>query len=188
MGFGKAFGIGIVVFIVMNLVWVIIIQLLAGAITIVSSLTNPGALIATLFGSVGLPPFLAFMELLPLMDIMMGGSVDMIGSIMGGLLYIVPGIVTAIICGRMAKKGGAFGAVLLIHILGGILLLVASMMLGATLSAGFIGTLYLSLGAYISGVTEIVAMLAMFFTVLGMIINGIFYGGIAAVSAKSEGY
>lgn len=194
MGFGKAFGIGLVVFIVLNLVWIIIMQLLAGAITIVDNLTNPGELIKTLFGAASLAPFLAFMDML--FYIVLGSQLgafgitplDMLPALIASLYYIVPAIITAIICGRMAKKGGAFGAMLLIMILSGILLIVASLMLGATVYTGIMGTIMIMMMSMGGGGAEMIPMIGMLFVMIGMIINGIFYGGIAAVSAKSEGY
>ena len=195
MGFGKAFGIGLVVFIVLNLVWVIIMQLLAGAITIVDNLTNPGSLITTLFGGASIAPFLAIMDVF--FYVVLGqvvGSIpgmtalDMLPALMMGLYYLVPAIITAIICGRMAKKGGAFGAMLLIMIISGILLIVAGIMLSATLYAGFLGTFFIMMMGSMPGGAEMAAMIGMLFVMISMIVNGIFYGGIAAVSAKSEGY
>ena len=201
MGFGKAFGIGLVVFIVMNLVWIIIQQLVGGTgLTVFSNFTDPGAIITTLFGAASIAPFLALIDMLfyVLMGEMLGAmgipAVAMLSALLMSLYYMVPAIITAIICGRMAQKGGAFGAMLLIMILSGILLIVATMMLGATLYTGIFGTIIIMMMSLGSGsmdpaaILQMSSMIGMLFVMLSMIVNGIFYGGIAAVSAKSEGY
>jgi len=172
MGFGKAFGLGLVIFIALNLVWAILIQLLGPAgLDIMGLFSDAGSIIGTLFGSVASPPTVGILG--PVVAVLSMGA-NLIGDLIGALYFLIPALLTAIIVGRMAGKGGAFGATFLIMAIGGILMLVANMILGASLTSN-VSLLY--------GTMNYDLMIVMV-----AIVNGLFYGGLAAVTAKSEGY
>jgi len=207
MGFGKAFGIGLVIFIALNFVWVLIMDLLAGGLTIFNNFTDIGAILGIFFGGVAFSPTLAIMELLltpaiissipsemlpyvlPILGI---DSVEMMSFLLRALYYIVPAMVTAIIIGRLATKVKAFFAMFLIMIISGVLLMIAVLMLNLEIYSGFLGLIFYMFtmmsgeGGGGGGGNGMLAMIGVLIILIGAVVNSIFYGGIAAVSAKKD--
>lgn len=178
MGFGKAFGIGLVVFIGINF-GLALIAFAIGTGNIMGFfdlLTDMGALSSILFTPVMFPPGDVW---LGLMSILMGDigwiSVSAIyaelvysgGSMIALIGFIVAPLLAALIAGKMAEgKGAAFGASLMIFIISAVIIMVLGMISGA---------MTLELGSILSLI--IIAALV-----------GIFYGCFALLTAGSEFY
>ncbi len=167
MGFGKAFGLGFLIYVALNFVFALVGALLANVIDLYFSgiTTDPMGFISSLFAPILVLPREAWLDsgILAVLgaapDAMLLALIVMIG-------LIVPPILAAIIAGRTGGgKGAAFGAWFLIAIISAAVPLVLGIIAGS-----------LSVD-----ITTIITY------VLSGVINGLFYGAIAALSA-SEGF
>ena len=179
MGFGKAFGIGLVVFIALNFVFMILAQVLGGDIgTFFSGLSNMSTLAIALFGSATIIPSFVWLGLVgTLLDSGLGSLYITLIGLGFGLSsdiavyillagFIVAPLVAAILTGKMAgSKGAAFGAWVLIAILCSLLVMVLGIVGGASI--------------------DINSIIVYVFS--GLIV-GIFYSGFAVLVSSEEFY
>lgn len=166
MGFGKAFGLSLIIYIALNFVFGMLIALLGTGIDLyfAALASAPMTFVASLFNPILYLPGEAWITN-GIMPLVLGTS-DLITTLMVLLAAIIPPLLAAIIAGRTGEgKGSAFGAWFLTAIICSVILLVLGMV---------DGSLTLDL-------TSILAL------ILPAVINGIFYGAFAAVSA-SEGF
>jgi hypothetical protein len=166
MGFGKAFAIGLIIFMALTFVFALIVAALNEAIgignffsTLVNPLSNLGG---ALFGSVALGPETTLMALMLALAM---GALDLTVTL-ALLSPLIVMLIAAIITGRLAEgKGAAFGAWLLICIIASVVLLVFAIIGGAAIS-----------------------VLGIIMALTPAIINGIFYGCFALLASGSEYY
>ncbi len=167
MGFGKAFGLGLLIYVALNFVFALIVALLLNQIDTYFGLitTDPMAFISGLFAPILILPGTAWLTL-GILAILAATPDAMIVALIVMIGLIVPPILAAIIAGRTGEgKGAAFGAWFLIAIICAVVPLILGI-IGGSLSV------------------EVVTILVY---ILSGVINGLFYGAIAALSA-SEGF
>lgn len=167
MGFGKAFGLGFLIYVALNFVFALIVALLAGTIDLYFSgiTTYPLVFISSLFAPILILPGDAWLTL-GILAVLSAPAAGMLLALIIMIGLIVPPILAAIIAGRTGGgKGAAFGAWFLIAIICATVPLVLGIIAGTLLV----------------DVTTILTF------ILSGVINGLFYGAIAALSA-SEGF
>lgn len=200
MGFGKALGIGLAVFVGANFGMTILYQLLVeGQITLFSNLTDIGVLMGALFGAIVTPPTFSFLYVFasqPLADMFLGAGAppgtfpSNLQTMMfyGGLfLYIIPCVAAALVSGLFAgSKGKAFGAWFLICAIAGVILILMPF-IGFSVDIGpltyFISSLDLT---GMMGLEAMMGMFAMFVIIFSIILNGLFYGVFAILTSREE--
>jgi len=167
MGFGKAFGLGLLIYVALNFVFALIGALLANQIDVYFGLitTDPMTFISSLFAPILILPGIAWLTT-GILAILAATPDAMLLALMVMIGLIVPPILAAIIAGRTGEsKGAAFGAWFLIAIICAVVPLVLGI---------------------IAGSLSVDVIIIITFILSG-VINGIFYGAIAALSA-SEGF
>jgi len=171
MGFGKAFGVGLAVFVGLNFAFSIIVSALSNQInTFFNGLGNMSNLAGILFGSISFPPYYTWGGIFEL--IVNPQIISMMGNLFLPVLillvgYIITPILAAVLAGKMAGgKGAAFGSWFLVAIISAVMILVL-LVIGR--SATF-------------SLTSIVS------AILPGFINGIFYGCFALLTCGSEYY
>ena len=183
MSFGKGFGIGFLIFVILNLVFTLVTSFLIGG-NIAAMFTDVNSIIITLLGGALLPPTIVF--LLIYMFLGMGGT-SMLSSSLGiallvqVLAYLLVPLISSIITGKLAGgKGAAFFAWFLISVL----------------SAAIIAIMvYMDFLAYTGGETSMLMMFGlgmgetiMIMLILFGVINGIFYGAFAQLVSSDDLY
>lgn len=161
MGFGKAFGISIALFIGVNFGFAILLSALAGTIgTFFSSMANMTILSSVLFGPIIYSPGITWLSLVG--SIITGFTLNTMLLYIG---YIVAPLLAALIGGRFGEgKGQSFGC----------------WFLTACISFGVVLVMQIIFGAYTIGfIIEII--------IYG-VINGFFYGCFALLMSSSDFY
>jgi hypothetical protein len=184
MGFGKAFALALIIYIALNFVFGMLVYLLGAGIDQYFNLltSDPMYFIYSLFAPIIVLPGLIWSTgIVGLISDVMSGGTNMLTLLMALLAGLVPGLLAAIIAGRTAEsKGAAFGAWLLTAIISAVVALVF---------VGFLKTDSAQLQLIWLGLSllygdDILIYIAL---ILSGLVNGIFYGAFAAVSA-SEGF
>jgi len=166
MGFGKAFGLGLIIYVALNFVFALIVALVAGTIDIYfgSISADPLAFISSLFAPILILPGVAWLG--GILGVLAAPAAIMLVVLLAMIGAIVPPLLAAVIAGRTGEgKINAFAAWFLIAIVCVVIVLVLGL-IATTLTAD---------------VTTILTL------VLSGVINGFFYGAFAALTA-SEGF
>ncbi len=167
MGFGKAFGLGLIIYVALNFVFALITALVGGTIDayFATITTNPLTFIGSLFSPILILPGEAWLTS-GILAVLAAPPATMLVVLLTMIGYIVPPLLAAVIAGRTGEgKTNAFVAWFLIAIICAVIVLVLGIV-AATLTADM---------------TTILTL------VLSGVINGFFYGAFAALSA-SEGF
>jgi len=167
MGFGKAFGLGFLIYVALNFVFALIVALLLDQIAayFTGITTYPLVFISSLFAPILILPGDAWLTL-GILAVLAAPAAGMLQALIIMIGLIVPPILAAIIAGRTGGgKGAAFGAWFLIAII--------------------CATVPLVLGIIVGTLLIDVTIILTF--ILSGVINGLLYGAIAALSA-SEGF
>ncbi|MHA1150327.1 MAG: hypothetical protein ACTSR8_19035 [Promethearchaeota archaeon] len=170
MSFGKGFGIGFLVFVILNLVFSLLTFLLAGNIVAFTGIfSDINAIIITLLGGGLVPPSISFL----IVAVLVVTSSFELGTLLSVIGTIAIPLISALITGKLAGgKGAAFGAWLLISIL-------SAAIIGIMLYLGIISNLstdYIPAG-------NLLLILILFGA-----INGIFYGAFAQLVSSDDLY
>ena len=167
MGFGKAFGLGFLIYVALNFVFALIGALLLDQIAayFTGITTDPMGFISSLFIPILVLPGDAWLTL-GIIAVLTAPAAGMLLALIVMIGLIVPPILAAIIAGRTGGgKGAAFGAWFLIAIISAAVPLVLGIIAG----------------------TLLIDVIIILTYILSGVINGLFYGAIAALSA-SEGF
>lgn len=177
MSFGKALGIGIGVYLGANFGLGLLYELV-GLQTQIDVLFAGDAILQTILGLLFMPavtgPTGAIVG--PTMGLI--GGADLLPTILHLVVLFVPGLLAAILAGKFAESVGAsFGTMFIIFLISTVLVMILFNFIiegGDLLLTGLAGS------------SEVIALYL--FPLLMGVINGIFYGGIAAVIAGREGF
>jgi len=181
MGLGKGFIVGLVLFIVINVVMGIVIALLSpggdmGAI--MDAFTDLSSIGSLLFGAILVTPGLALFGIF--MSFLLGGF-DLVVMLTGLALFISP-LVAALLTGKLSEsKGSAFGAWFLVCIVSAVVLWVLFFI------GGNVATLGLTMSAWglnLGGITDDFMILIVMIVVA--VVNGIFYGCFSILASSEE--
>ncbi len=167
MGFGKAFGLGFLIYVALNFVFALIGALLLNQIDVYFGLitTNPMGFISSLFAPILVLPGDAWLTL-GILAVLAAAPDAILLALIVMIGLIIPPILAAIIAGRTGGgKGAAFGAWFLIAIISAVVPLILGIIVG----------------------TLLVDVTIILTYILSGVINGLLYGAIAALSA-SEGF
>lgn len=187
MGFGKAFGLGLVIFIVLNFALNLLTTIVGGTdigtyFNMVSS--APLQFVGTFFAPMAFlmsAPESIFLGLMTGINSISGG--DALMGIMMILLVILPGLITAIIVGKLSETPGkGFLACLLIYIIVGVVFVVFAL-IDPTQIMAFIIT-YLMGTMWGSVIASETSLLIMFLILNCGVLSGMMWAGISAALAK----
>ncbi len=154
MGFGKSFGLGLVVYLLLNLGMSVVVQAITAPDLIGAMFTSVAGIFGALLGPV-LLGYMAFMTL--------ATSTFTLTVVFTAILLIVPGLIGAIVAGKSSDSAGAaFGGWLLAPIVTGVILAVLALVIPEMAFYGLFGILY---------------------PILAGVSVGFLWGGIAAVMA-----
>lgn len=184
MGFGKAFGLGLIIYIILNFVLNLVLYIVAGGDigTYFNSISSaPLTFIASLFAINGIG-FLAGSESI-VTGLLAGISLIGINEVLTGIMYILaailPGLITAIIVGKLSESAGkGFGALLLVYLITAVLFIVFTIIDPMQVMT-YIAGIFMMFGS--DTVMLIIGLL-----VYGGLFNGMFWGSISAVLAKES--
>jgi hypothetical protein len=170
MGFGKAFGFGLLAYIGLNFLFVIISRTISDDLNaLFGNITaDPLILIILLMGPIINLPGLVFQAIYGQIMTVLTPAVliELIG-------YVVSPFIAAIVAGRMGEtKGGSFGGWILAMMISAIGICLIAALSPATL-------IYYGL---------IVSFNTYFLVIISALVNGIFYGCIALLFTKTEYY
>lgn len=191
--FGKGFGVGLIVFIVLNFSFALINSLFSVTIgSFFGALTDLRALVFLLFGSIILPPFIVFFSVFGSIFRLIGGPLLGVISVESFSLQVVINSIGFLVCpliasitsGRLAGgKSAAFGAWFLISIISSGVLITFIFIFGVAnmLDSSLITVQYLILGQ--SGVPFFLIVILLI--IIG-VINGIFYGCFAMLASSED--
>lgn len=167
MGFGKAFGLGLVIYVALNFVFALIIALVAGLIDayFTAIAADILAFIGSLFSPILILPGQAWLTS-GILAVLAAPATTMLVVLLTMIGFIVPPLLAAIIAGRTGEgKTNAFGAWFLVAIISAVVPMV--------------------LGIIAAAITVDLPTILTF--ILSGVINGFFYGAFAALTA-SEGF
>ncbi len=166
MGFGKAFGLGFLIYVALNFVFALIGALLLNQIDVYFGLitTNPMGFISSLFAPILVLPGDAWLTL-GILAVLAAAPDAILLALIVMIGLIIPPILAAIIAGRTGGgKGAAFGAWFLIAIISAVVPLILGIIVG----------------------TLLVDVTIILTYILSGVINGLLYGAIAALSASED--
>lgn len=174
MSFGKAFGVGFLIFVILNLVITMAVSFLVGG-NIMSLFTDINGISVALLGGALLPPTITLLVIyISIMMGSMGGGNIGIGLLIQALGFFIVPLITSIIVGRLSggSKVVAFFAWFLISVI----------------SAAVIGIIAVNALSSTLGMASALippGMILMIIIIFG-VINGIFYGAFAELASGSE--
>jgi hypothetical protein len=183
MGFGKAFILGLVIYIALNFVFQLIGALLLGTLATYFGFltTDPLYFIYGLFAPIVVVPGVSFIYYLAL--VMEGGAL-MLAYLVAMLGLILPALLAAIIAGRLGGgKGASFGAWFLIAIICTVVTLVFVIIGSAGIDASILAfaTRWQTPSGPLAGITLWLGI------VMAGIVSAFFYGAFALLTS-SEGF
>ncbi|MHA1733550.1 MAG: hypothetical protein ACTSU5_16505 [Promethearchaeota archaeon] len=183
MSFGKAFGAAIGLLLGASFGLGLLYQLV-GLQTDISTLFSGDSMLANIMGLLLTPSISAPSAALltPVMTLLAGGS-DTIGTLLLLVYLFIPGLIAALLAGKLGESVGAgFGSVFMAFLIGAVLYMIFwNFMVPEATRQTFETMLQTLFGS--SG-----TVLMYTYPLIVGLVNGIFYGGIAAVMAGREGF
>ncbi|GAB4316814.1 MAG: hypothetical protein Kow0069_19270 [Promethearchaeota archaeon] len=181
MSFGKGFGAALGIYLGANIGLGILYYLVGLGLTFDQILGADAltGILSLLVGPSVSPPTVSLLS--PLVSLILGG--ELINTLLLLVWLFVPGLLAALIGGKLAEGAGAgFGAMFLTILISAIIYMVVYNFIADT------SILVAALQAWAPGITESDTIVLFTLPLLLGLINGIFYGGLAAVVGGRESF